>query len=172
MKLRPGASPAEVGNALERAVEGHNARAVTRAAWAASVADRRASASRLGLLAVLAIMLCYTVIALVNTLLMAASDRAPEHGALRLLGATRAQVLRYVMAEALLVVAVGVILAAVASAVGLLGLFAALVQLAGPVGVDVPWEPVTGVVAVCFVLAVLAAVLPASRTEGVAIPRA
>jgi hypothetical protein len=33
---------------------------------------------------------------------MAAGDRAAERGALRLLGATKPQVLRYVMAEALL----------------------------------------------------------------------
>ncbi|GAA3203922.1 FtsX-like permease family protein [Nonomuraea helvata] len=172
VKLRPGASATEVGRALEQAAKGHNARAATKAAWAATAADRRASASRLGLLAVLGIMLSYTVIALVNTLLMAAPDRAPEHGALRLLGATKAQLLRYVMAEALLVVAVGVILAAVATALGLLGLYAALVQLTGPGAVDVPWQPVTGVIGLCAVLAVLAAVLPASRTKGVAIPRA
>ncbi|MEV0231994.1 FtsX-like permease family protein [Nonomuraea sp. NPDC050786] len=172
VKLRPGASATEVRKGLEQAAEGHNARAVTKAAWAATAADRRASASRLGLLAVLGIMLSYTVIALVNTLLMAAPDRAPEHGALRLLGATKAQLLRYVMAEALLVMAVGVVLAAVATALGLLGLYAALVQLAGPVAVDVPWQAVTGVIALCAVLAVLAAVLPASRTKGVAIPRA
>ncbi|MEV4011878.1 ABC transporter permease [Nonomuraea angiospora] len=168
VKLRPGASAAK---ALEQAVEGHNARSMTKAAWAGTINSRAASASRLGLLAVLGIMLSYTVIAQVNTLLMAAPDRAGEHGALRLLGATRAQVLRYVVAEALLVVAVGVLLAALATALGLLGLYAALLQLAGPVAIDVPWQPVIGVIALCSVLAVLAAVLPASRVRAVAIPR-
>ncbi|MFI7643063.1 ABC transporter permease [Nonomuraea sp. NPDC049400] len=171
VKPRPGASAAEVEAALERAAKGHNARSVSKAAWAATVADRRASASRLGLLAMLGIMLSYTVIALVNTLLMAAPDRAGEHGALRLLGATRAQLLRYVVGEALLIVAVGVILAAVATALGLLGLYAALLQLTGPVAVEVPWQPVIGVIALCCVLAVLAAVLPAGRVKAVAIPR-
>ncbi|MGN9839669.1 FtsX-like permease family protein [Nonomuraea sp. H19] len=172
VKLRPGTSAAEAATALERAAAGHNARVVTKAAWAGDAGDRRASASRLGLLVVLGIMLGYTMIALVNTLLMAASDRAGERGALRLLGATRVQLLRYVMAEALLVVAVGVVLAALATALGLLGLWSALVQLAGPVAVSVPWEPMAAVIAVCFVLAVVAAVLPASRTKGTAIPRA
>ncbi|MFI6734689.1 FtsX-like permease family protein [Nonomuraea sp. NPDC050451] len=171
VKLRPGASTAKAEQALEQAVEGHNARSMTKASWAGTVTGRAASASRLGLLAVLGIMLSYTVIAQVNTLLMAAPDRAGEHGALRLLGATRAQVLRYVVAEALLVVAVGVLLAALATALGLLGLYAALLQLAGPVAVDVPWQPVIGVIALCSVLAVLAAVLPASRVRAVAIPR-
>jgi putative ABC transport system permease protein len=168
VKLHPGASAAK---ALEQAVKGHNARSMTKAAWAETINDHAASASRLGLLAVLGIMLSYTVIAQVNTLLMAAPDRAGEHGALRLLGATRAQVLRYVVAEALLVVAVGVLLAALATALGLLGLYAALLQLAGPVAIDVPWQPVIGVIALCSVLAVLAAVLPASRVRAVAIPR-
>ncbi|MEQ4723932.1 hypothetical protein [Nonomuraea sp. B19D2] len=67
--------------------------------------------------------------------------------------------------------AVGVILAAVATALGLLGLYAALLQLTGPVAVDVPWQPVIGVIALCCVLAVLAAVLPAGRVKAVAIPR-
>ncbi|MEV4176607.1 FtsX-like permease family protein [Nonomuraea sp. NPDC049709] len=96
----------------------------------------------------------------------------PEHAALRLLGAAKGQVLRYIMAEALLVVAVGAVLAAVATGLGLLGLYAALAQLSGPVAIDVPWQPVTGVIGLCGVLAVLTAVLPASRTKTVAIPRA
>ncbi|MER6514568.1 ABC transporter permease [Nonomuraea sp. NPDC001636] len=171
VKPRPGASAIEVRQALERATDGHNARALTKATWAATTIDRQTSASRLGLLVVLAIMLSYTVIALVNTLLMAAPDRAGEQAALRLLGAAKAQVLRYVMAEALLVVAVGVVLAAVATGLGLLGLYAALAQLSGPVAFDVPWEPVTGLVCICGVLATLTAVLPASRTRMVAIPR-
>ncbi|WP_431929796.1 FtsX-like permease family protein [Nonomuraea jabiensis] len=168
VKLRPGAS---ASRALEQVVKGHNARSMTKSAWAGTVTGRAASASRLGLLAVLGIMLSYTVIAQVNTLLMAAPDRAGEHGALSLLGATRAQILRYVVAEALLVVAVGVLLAALATALGLLGLYAALLQLAGPVAIEVPWQPVIGVITLCSVLAVLATVLPASRVRAVAIPR-
>ena len=171
VKLRPGAATAEVQKALAAATKGHKARAVTRTAWAATAAERSATASRLGLLAVLGIMLSYTVIALVNTLLMAAGDRATERGALRLLGATKPQVLRYVMAEALLVVAVGVVLAAVTTTLGLLGLSVALAQLAGPVLVSVPWAPVAAVIAICAVLAPVAAALPAGRTKEGAIPR-
>ncbi|MEU8175037.1 FtsX-like permease family protein [Microbispora hainanensis] len=172
---RPGASAPAVRAALEDAVRGHNARAVSKAEWVRESGDRQASASRLGLLAVLGIMLCYTVIALVNTLLMAASDRAAERGGLRLLGATRAQVLRYVVAEALAVVAVGVVLGFAATALGLLGLEAALLRLAGLFAFEVPWLPVVLVIAICFLLGAAAAVAPAIRTirtRGVAIPRA
>ncbi|GAA2215947.1 ABC transporter permease [Nonomuraea monospora] len=171
VKLHPGTSTTDVQQALQRATDGHNAHTITKAAWTATTLDRRTSASRLGLLVVLGIMLSYTVIALINTLLMAAPDRAGEHAALRMLGAAKPQVLRYVMAEALLVVAVGVILAAVATGLGLLGLYAALAQLSGPVAVDVPWQPVAGVIGLCGVLAVVTAVLPASRIKGVAMPR-
>jgi putative ABC transport system permease protein len=171
VKLRPGAAASSVHTSLQKATRGHNAHAITKAEWSGDSGERRNSASRLGLLVVLAIMLAYTAIALVNTLLMAASDRAPERGALRLLGATQAQVLRYVMAEALLVVTVGVVLALAATALSLLGLWTALVQLAGPVAFGMPWQPVAGVIAACFVLGVVAAVVPASRTKGVAIPR-
>ncbi|GGS80538.1 ABC transporter permease [Nonomuraea spiralis] len=169
--LRPGASAPAVRAALVAATRGHNAHAVTKADWSGDSASRRNSASRLGLLAVLAIMLGYTAIALVNTLLMAASDRAAERGGLRLLGATRAQVLRFVMGEALLVVTVGMVLALGATAVSLLGLWTALLRLAGPVAFEVPWQPVAGVVAACFVLGVAASVVPAIRTRGAAIPR-
>ncbi|XVQ86305.1 FtsX-like permease family protein [Microbispora siamensis] len=107
-------------------------------------------------------------------LLMATSDRAAERGGLRLLGATRAQVLRYVVAEALAVVAVGVVLGFAATALALLGLEAALLRLAGLFAFDVPWQPVALVIGICFLLGAIAAVAPAIRTirtRGVAIPR-
>ncbi|MET7462082.1 ABC transporter permease [Nonomuraea sp. NPDC005501] len=175
VKLRPGATPERVGAALRQATRGHNADALTKAAWELQIGTRRASASRLGLLVVLCIMLAYTSIALVNTLLMAASDREAERGSLRLLGATRAQVLRYVMGEALLVVAVGAVLAALATALSLFGLWTALVQLTGPIAdtlpwVTMPWGTVVAVTAGCALLAVLAAVVPALSSKGLRSP--
>ncbi|NUW44594.1 ABC transporter permease [Nonomuraea rhodomycinica] len=172
VKLRPGAAADQVGAALQRATRGHNARALTKAAWERQLGTGRASASRLGLLVVLGIMLAYTAIALVNTLLMAASDRSAERGALRLLGATRGQVLRYVMGEALLVVAVGTVLAALATTLSLFGLWTALVQLTGPIPgtlpwVAMPWAAIGAVTAGCAVLAVLAAVVPALASKDV-----
>lgn len=165
VRLRSGTSPETARKALDQAVQGHNARAVTTSEWAGDASERRQSASRLGLLVVLAIMLAYTAIGLVNTLLMAASDRAGERGTLRLLGASRRQVLRYAALEALLVVAVGVVLAAGAIVLNLLGLWASLVQIAGSVGVPMPWGTVAAVTAACALLAVLGAVLPALRAS-------
>ncbi|MER5948863.1 FtsX-like permease family protein [Streptomyces sp. NPDC001904] len=165
VKLRAGASPAGVEAALRRATDGHNAHAVTRAAWAADTGAGGRSASRVGLLAVLAIILAYTTIALVNTVLMAVADRAPERRALRLLGARRGQILRCVAAEALLVVAIGVVLACATAAIGLGGLWIALVRIAGPLGVSLPWATVGAVTAGCAVVAVLASVGAALLTD-------
>ncbi|WP_433417989.1 FtsX-like permease family protein [Microtetraspora malaysiensis] len=156
VKLRPGTSRETAETLLEKATAGHNARAVTTGEWAADAADRRGSASRLGLLVVLGIILAYTAIALVNTLLMAASDRTAERGALRLLGATRGQLLRYVAGEALLVVAIGVIVASGVAVVALAGLWASLVQIAGPIAITLPWPAVGAVVGGCVALATFA----------------
>ncbi|GII28579.1 ABC transporter permease [Planotetraspora mira] len=160
VKLRAGTSRDSVDALLKQATTGHNARALTKALWTDDNGARRNSASRLGLLVVLGIILAYTAIALVNTLLMAASDRTAERGALRLLGATRAQVVRYVVGEALLVVAIGVVLAAGVAAVSLAGLWASLVQIAGPIAISVPWPAIGAVTGGCVVLAVLASVTP------------
>jgi hypothetical protein len=109
-------------DALNRAVEGHRAQVVSKAEWSAGNGSHRGAASRLGLLIVLGIVLAYTVIALVNTVLMATPDRSGERLTLGLLGATRGQVLRYTAAEALVTTAVGVVLAAAATLLALAGL--------------------------------------------------
>ncbi|MEU3459497.1 FtsX-like permease family protein [Streptomyces sp. NPDC006733] len=158
VKLRAGTSPATAEALLRETTAGHNAHAVTRAAWIRDTGVGRQSASRVGLLAVLAIILAYTTIALVNTVLMAAADRAPERRALRLLGAQRTQVLGFVAAEALLVVAIGVVLAGGTALLAFAGLWVSLVQVAGPIGVGLPWPALAAVTAGCTVLAVLASV--------------
>lgn len=156
--VRPGDDPAAVEAALRRAAEGHRAAVVSKRQWSAAAAGGRASASRLGLLMVLGILLTYTTIALVNTLVMGAPDRAGERRTLRLLGADGGQVLRYALAESLVAVGVGVVLAAAVAGVGLSGLWMALLRVAGPVPLDVPWTVLGAVVAGCVLIAT---VLPA-----------
>ncbi|WNM38051.1 FtsX-like permease family protein [Micromonospora halotolerans] len=156
--VRPGDDPAAVEAALRRAGEGHRALVVSKRQWSAAAAAGRASASRLGLLMVLGILLTYTTIALVNTLVMGAPDRAGERRVLHLLGADRNQVLRYALAESLVAVGVGVVLAAAVAAAGLSGLWVALLRVAGPVPLDVSWTVLGAVVAGCVLIAT---VLPA-----------
>jgi putative ABC transport system permease protein len=149
-----GGDPAE----LTRAVAGHRAAVTTRAEAAAG-----GGAGRLGTFLVLGILLTYTAIALVNTLLMGAPDRAGQRRTLALIGATRAQVLGWTVAESLVAVAVGTVLAGAVAAGALAGLWAALARLAGPVPVDVPWLVLAAALAGCAVLTAAAAALPARR---------
>lgn len=156
--VRPGSDPAAVAVALRRAADGHRAEVTRTADWARNAAAGQVSASRLGLLLVLAILLAYTTIALVNTLVMGAPDRAGERRTLRLLGADRSQILRYAVGEALVAVSVGVVLAAAVTAAGLGGLWTALLRVAGPIAVDVSWTAVAAAAGGCVLIA---AVLPA-----------
>ncbi|UYQ63561.1 ABC transporter permease [Streptomyces peucetius] len=137
----------------------------TVAEWAAATHPRTSPQTRLGLLVVLGIALVYTAIALAGTLLMATSARAGELTALRLAGATRAQVLRVVAGEALLAVAVGAVLGAAVTAVNLAGLGAALAALSAPVTVVVPWAIAGTALGACAAIAVLAATAGCRRTK-------
>jgi putative ABC transport system permease protein len=156
--VRPGSDPEAVEAALRRAAAGHRATVVSKADRVAAAATGRAGASRLGLLMVLGILLTYTTIALVNTLVMGAPDRAGERRTMRLLGADRGQVLRYALAESLVAVGVGVMLAAAVTGTALSGLWVALLRVAGPVPLDVSWTVVGTVVGACVLIAT---VLPA-----------
>ncbi|NIH79231.1 FtsX-like permease family protein [Amycolatopsis viridis] len=171
VKLHDGAPGAAVEEALRGATEGHNAQVVSRSVWADSLAAHRGSASRLGLLAVLGVILAYTAIALVNIALMAAAQRAPERRALRLAGARQSQVLRFVAAESLLVVAIGVVLATATAALALTGQWAALVRVVGPLPIHVPWLAAAAAVAGCALLAVPASILAAAITDRGGRPR-
>ncbi|GAA3394087.1 FtsX-like permease family protein [Streptomyces roseoviridis] len=131
--------------------------------WAAATHPAMTPQTRLGLLLVLGIALVYTVIALVNTLLMATSVRGPELVALRLAGATRAQVLRVVVGESLLAVGIGTVLGLGVTAVCLGGLGAGLAALSAPVALTVPWGTVGAAAGVCAAVAAAASLLPAWR---------
>ncbi|MFF1699225.1 FtsX-like permease family protein [Streptomyces sp. NPDC058257] len=165
VKLRAGTSPARAEAVLRAATAGHNAHAVTKAEWTRDSGARSKSASRIGLLAVLAIILAYTTISLVSTVLMAAAARAPERHALHLAGAHRGQILRFVAAEALLVVGVGTVLAGATAALSLAGLWISLAQLTGPIAISLPWTTLASVTAGCAALAVPAAVVSAMLAD-------
>ncbi|MFG3100242.1 FtsX-like permease family protein [Streptomyces sp. NPDC048182] len=117
--------------------------------------------TRLGFLLVLGIALAYTGLSLVNTLLMATSDRVRDLTVLRLTGATRRQVLALVGAEALFVVGVGALLGLLVTLLNLAGLQGALGLLHAPAGLALPWGELGTVAGACALLAMPAAVIPA-----------
>ncbi|MDG6100861.1 FtsX-like permease family protein [Dactylosporangium aurantiacum] len=163
VRLRPGADRAAVAAALRGAADGHRASVVSRAAWLAAQDAGQGSASRLGLLVVLGIVLAYTTLALVNTLLMAAPDRAGERRSLGLLGASRVQVLAWTAVEVLVTVALGVVLAAAVTVVAVGGLWATLLRIAGPVTVSVPWGTIGALAGGTALVAVATALVGARR---------
>ncbi|MFF9013675.1 ABC transporter permease [Streptomyces sp. NPDC014870] len=131
--------------------------------WAAATHPASSPEARFGLLLVLGIALVYTVIALANTLLMATSVRGSELAALRLVGATRAQILRVVTGESALAVAIGTALGLTVTAACLALQGAALAALSAPVALTVPWIAVAASAATCALVATAASALPAWR---------
>jgi putative ABC transport system permease protein len=106
----------------------------------------------------------YGAIAVANTLLMAAAGRGVDLRAVRLAGATRRQVLRLVTAESALVVLIGAVLGIGVALAALVSIRAGLSEQVGaPVELVVPWSVVSGVVALCLLLAVVASVVPTMR---------
>ncbi|MFI6286129.1 FtsX-like permease family protein [Streptomyces sp. NPDC051018] len=159
--LAAGADRAAVAEGLREAADPLGASVRSREAWIAASYPETSRQTRVGYLVVLGIALLYTGIALANTLVMAASDRVRELAVLRLAGATGAQVLRLVAAEAAMVVVVGGVLGTVVAGLNLAGLWAALGVLGAGSPVVVPWETLGAAVGACGVIAVVCAVVPA-----------
>ncbi|MER7273428.1 FtsX-like permease family protein [Dactylosporangium sp. NPDC000244] len=128
-----------------------------------SVPPPPSNASRTGLFIVLGIVLGYTALSLVNTLLMAAPDRAGERRALRLLGALRSQVRRIALLEVLVAVAVGVALAALCALVAVGGLWLTLLRVTGPLPIAVPWAELGAITAGTITLAALCSLADTKR---------
>ncbi|PWI16165.1 ABC transporter permease [Streptomyces sp. Act143] len=164
VRVKEGADATSVRAALRSAAPG--ATLLTRDAWLAAAHPTPGlmsgdATTRLGHFLVLGIALLYTALSLANTLLMATSDRARELTALRLAGATHAQVLRLVTLESLTVVAVGAILGLLVTTVNLAGMWAALGLQSVRSPIHVPWPELGATAAACALLAVAAAVIPA-----------
>ncbi|GAA1401705.1 hypothetical protein GCM10009639_44370 [Kitasatospora putterlickiae] len=140
---------------VRSAAQPYGATVLTREQWLAPTTPARIVWLRLAL--VLGLALVYTGIALANTLLMATADRRRELALLRLAGATRAQVVRLVTAESVLVTAVGAVLGCAVAAVQLGSLHAALAVLRVPAPLVLPWRPVAAVTAGALLLAALCA---------------
>lgn len=105
-----------------------------------------------------AMVIGYAVIALVNTLVMATAERRREFTLQRLIGATRAQVMRMMTVEALLTALAGIALGMLVAAVTLVPLSYAVLERAVPAG---PPSILITVVAFALVLTLGATLLSA-----------
>jgi putative ABC transport system permease protein len=112
-----------------------------------------------------------SLIALLNTLAIGVIERTREIGMLRAIGATRPQVRRMVIAEALLLAAIG-------TAFGLLaGLYLSYVMVLGmsvvfPVAYSLPFSGIIAATAIGLIFGVIAALVPARQAAGMEIVRA
>ncbi|MEU0028613.1 FtsX-like permease family protein [Streptomyces sp. NPDC006335] len=152
-----GADRAAVTAALTEA-GGH---VLTKDQWVSASYPEANRTTRYGFILVLGIALLYTGISLVNTMVMATSDRVRDLAVLRLAGATQWQVLRLVAGEALMVVVVGGVLGLLVAGLNLAGMWSALGLLSVWSPVEMPWAELGATVGACAVLAVVFSVAPA-----------
>ncbi|KUJ65008.1 hypothetical protein ACZ90_52650 [Streptomyces albus subsp. albus] len=147
---------------LRAAARRFGAAVATREEWLAATAPAASRIAWLRTVLVLGLALVYTGIALANTLVMATGDRRRELALLRLAGATRAQVIRLVTAESVLVVAVGAALGCAVAAVQLGSMHAGLALLGADAPLVVPWRPLGLVAGACVLIAAPCAALAAA----------
>jgi putative ABC transport system permease protein len=140
--------------------------------WVRGQVDEQQRTSLNIMVALLGMAMVYTVIAMVNAVVIAAADRGGEFAAARLTGLSRGQVVRATLWESLAVVAVGVLLGGLAASGTLVGLGWAVSNMLGLSVVTVPWRlfgvlalGATAVVGTTSLLTTLAATRhPAIRT--------
>jgi putative ABC transport system permease protein len=137
-----------VAAALREAAHGQPVEVAPMAEFLDEVRADQQDQARLATLIVFALALGYALLAIANTLVMAAPGRRRELAALNLTGATRGDALQYVAAET-----------AVAAGLVVIGQRAALTKLAGGFAFAVPWGSVAAVGAACAVVAVTVAVV-------------
>ncbi|MGW4498888.1 ABC transporter permease [Micromonospora sp. NPDC004336] len=123
-----------------------------RGSFAAAQSAAAVGESAVGLI-LNAVLLGYLAIAVVNTLVMATAARAREFALLRLVGATRRQVLAMMRSESLIIVVAAVLIGTLAAIPSLIGTSIALTRTPIP---SVPPLAYLGIVAVAALLGVVA----------------
>lgn len=132
--------------------------------WIETYADEQQRQSIDVMVALLGMAMLYTVIAMVNAVVISASDRRGEFAAARVTGLTRGQVVRAALAEALGVVSIGLLLGTLAAAGTVIGIAYAIKDMIGISAASPPWALLglvalgaTLIVAVASVLTTLSA---------------
>ncbi|MBB5625387.1 ABC transporter permease [Sphaerisporangium krabiense] len=134
---------------------------LTKSQWAGTAAGGDQGTSAIGMMVTLGIAIVYSCVAIVNTMVMAATGRRRDLAMLRLVGATSRQAVAALLAESIVVVAAAMVPAAGASAVNFAGLLAALTRIVPGASLAIPWAPVLALAATSALLAVLATTLTA-----------
>ncbi|MFJ4712055.1 FtsX-like permease family protein [Streptomyces sp. NPDC088785] len=154
-----GGDVAAVGAALRKATRGQPVEVAAMGDYLDDLRSGQQKQARLATLIIFALALGYALLAIANTLVMAAPGRRRELAALNLSGATRGDTLKYVAAETGVAAVAGCVLGAVAAGLVVGGQRLALTELAGDFAVVVPWGSILAVAVACAVVAVSVAVV-------------
>jgi len=157
VKVGPGADSGAVAADLQRTAARYGpVRVVSRTAYLTELATPLLE-SKISEYLLISIVLAFTGVAIVNTLVMATAERIREFALLRLAGTTRAQVVRMVSWETAIVVVMGVFKGSVIAAVALVAFSQAFVGR-----LDLAVNPGTYglMVSLCVVLGFGASLLP------------
>jgi len=142
----------------------------TTAQWIDAYNDEQEQISANIMVALIGMAMVYTVIAMINAVVIAASDRRAEFAAARVTGLTRGQVVFTVLAESLAVVAIGVLLGLLAAMANIVGMASAVSDLVGIDVASVPWTMLGAVVALAVLVVGVTSVLTtlaATRTPAI-----
>lgn len=146
--------------ALRTATQDQSVKVVPVAEWTGAAGEGNVRASHIGMVVTLGIVGVYSAIALVNTLVISSAGRLRDVATLRLAGATRGQIYWFVVAESLLVVAIGTILAIVAFTLNSAAHHVAIDRLVASAPTVIPWAAMGITIGMCAMLAIVASVLP------------
>ncbi|MDZ5620996.1 FtsX-like permease family protein [Nocardioides sp. HM23] len=158
-----GTSVSEARASIEASLHGTSSRVLDRDAWIEQVDKDARAANNLGLMVLLGPAGLYSAIAIVNTILISASQRRRQVRAIRLLGATPDQLRRMALWEAGLVGVAALLVGGLVT--GFVGWLVRRVTTAdvADVGMTLPWLPLAAVAATCAGLVVVGA-LAGSRS--------
>ncbi|HEX3789077.1 MAG TPA: FtsX-like permease family protein [Pseudonocardiaceae bacterium] len=92
----------------------------------------------------------YTLVAVINAVVISAAERKAEFAAARVTGLSRGQVVRMALIESWAVTAIGLVLGCVAATATLLGIGAATGRMTGVSVIEVPWDLLGAVVIGAF----------------------
>ncbi len=149
---------------LTALLDGTDARVLTADAWIDEVEAQTRANNNLGLWVLLGPAGLYAAIAIVNSVLVGASQRRAQLRTVALLGATREQLRRMALWEAGLVGGAGLVVGfAVTAVVGWTIRSATSADVAHQ-GFTLPWLPLTAVGATCVGLTLVAALVGSRRT--------
>lgn len=117
--------------------------------WLSTVAGFREEGMRIGARLLAWFALLYTLFAVANTVVMSFGPRSGEFALLRLLGASRRQVLRMVLCEGVGIAVTGVVLGGIATGLAVGGLWQVLRSLGLDIPLALPWGALAAIAAGC-----------------------